>query len=141
MREISFILLLAAAPLRAADAPAEKPKIAVVIDDFGLTYPKNVPDEKWMKVPFPYTAAVMPESPRTRQSARQLEDAGKEVIIHFPFDPFLSLDLPAGAAQPRGEVHLHDPGLHARGSRDVAQGASHVHAPPPRTRSGGCSPP
>lgn len=72
---------------------ADKPKIAVVIDDFGLTYEKNVPDESWYALDFPLTYAVMPESPRTKESARRTKEAGHELIIHFPFDPFLDLDL------------------------------------------------
>lgn len=70
-----------------------RPRIAVVIDDFGLTYKKNVPDEKWWALPLVYTAAVMPESPRSTEAAREAKKAGKELILHFPFDPFLSLEL------------------------------------------------
>lgn len=88
--------LLVAAALAAGAAP--KPRIAVVIDDFGLTYPKNVPDEKWWTIPWPYTAAVMPESPRTKKAAAEAQKAGKEVIIHMPFDPFLTLDMDKEAA-------------------------------------------
>lgn len=81
-------------------AQEPRPKIAVVIDDFGLTYPKNVPDEAWMKVDFPITYAVMPESPRTTRAAKETRESGHELIIHFPFDPFLNLDLPKDAASP-----------------------------------------
>lgn len=79
-------------------APSSKPRIALVIDDFGLTYPKNVPDEEWMKLAFPLTFAVMPESPRTTKAAQAAKASGKEVLVHFPFDPFLSLSLPAREA-------------------------------------------
>lgn len=82
-----------AAPAAAA-AQGPKPRIAVVIDDFGLTYPKNVPDEEWMKIGWPITFAVMPESPRTAEAARRTKASGHELILHFPFDPFLSLELP-----------------------------------------------
>lgn len=91
------VAALAGAAISAAETKA-KPRIAVVIDDFGLTYPKNVPDEAWMKIPWPATYAVMPRSPRTRRSAEETLKAGKELIIHFPFDPFLSLQLPKGEA-------------------------------------------
>ena len=77
-------LMTAAAWAAAAGPPPAKPRIAVVIDDFGLTYPKNVPDEEWMKLSFPLTFAVMPESPRTTKAALAAKAAGKEVIIHFP---------------------------------------------------------
>jgi uncharacterized protein len=84
-------LLLAAA--FAVGEPA-KPKLAVVIDDFGLTYPKDRPDKDWMALPFPVTYAVMPVSPRTVAVAKEVKAAGHELIIHFPFDKYLALDLP-----------------------------------------------
>ncbi|MFA6093869.1 MAG: divergent polysaccharide deacetylase family protein [Elusimicrobiota bacterium] len=86
-------LVIPCARAEQASVAARKPRIAVVLDDFGLTYPKNVPDEEWMKLPFPLTFAVMPRSPRTKQAAAAIKASGKELIIHFPFDPFLKLDL------------------------------------------------
>jgi polysaccharide deacetylase 2 family uncharacterized protein YibQ len=74
------------------------PEIAVVIDDFGLTLKTNPPDEKWMAITWPITFADMPDSPRTAEAARQTKAAGHELIIHFPFDPFLKLDLNKDAA-------------------------------------------
>lgn len=99
---LSIFLCLFLSPAAGADqAPAaEKPKIAVVIDDFGLTYPKDVPDEEWMKIPWPVTFADMPESPRTKKAAKATKEAGHELIIHMPFDPFLSLKLPKDQASP-----------------------------------------
>lgn len=94
----ALVLCAALAPWGiSGESPASRPKIALVIDDFGLTYPKNVPDEEWMKLPFSMTFAVMPESPRTRQAAEATRKAGKELIVHFPFDPFLSLELSKAA--------------------------------------------
>lgn len=69
------------------------PRLAIVLDDFGLTYPKNVRDEEWMALNLPLTFAVMPESPRTARAAAETRQSGHELIIHFPFDPFLSLEL------------------------------------------------
>jgi uncharacterized protein len=91
-----LLLLLGLAPAFAQP----KPRIAVVIDDFGLTYPKNVKDEEWQKIAWPVTFAVMPESPRTRKSAEETAKNGHELIVHFPFDPFLSLKLDKQAADP-----------------------------------------
>ena len=85
-----FLVLLSAA---LAQAP-EKPKLAIVVDDFGLTYPKDQPDADWMALKFPITFAVMPVSPRTEKAAAQAAAAGHEVIIHFPFDKYLKLELP-----------------------------------------------
>ena len=78
-------------------AQAEKPRLAVVIDDFGLTYPKDQPDADWMALKFPLTFAVMPVSPRTTKVAKETTAAGHELIIHFPFDKYLSLKLPKDA--------------------------------------------
>lgn len=94
MKSRLAVLLLLAAPALAA------PKVAVVIDDFGLNYKSTPPDEEWLKLDAPITWAVMPESPRTKHAAKAALDAGKEVIIHFPFDPFQTYDLAKDAATP-----------------------------------------
>lgn len=80
--------------LLAAPAFAAAPRLAVVIDDFGLTYPKDVPDAQWMALEFPLTFAVMPVSPRTTKVAEQTKAAGHELIIHYPFDKYQKLELP-----------------------------------------------
>jgi uncharacterized protein len=98
MRNNLLVLLLAAAPAAAADAP--RPRVAVVIDDFGLNYKKTPPDAEWAKARVPVTWAVMPESPKTKQAAAAALEAGAELIIHFPFDPFLSLELPKDSLSP-----------------------------------------
>lgn len=92
MRPLSLAALLGALALPAA-ASTEPVRLAVILDDFGLTYPSNPPDEEWLALPWPVTIAVMPESPRTRKVAAAAKAAGKEVLVHFPFDPFLSLEL------------------------------------------------
>ena len=79
----------------ALPALAGAPRVAVVIDDFGLTYPKDVPDEEWMKLSFPITFAVMPASPRTTAVAERTKASGHELIIHYPFDKYQKLELPA----------------------------------------------
>ncbi len=76
-------------------AAQSAPKLAVVIDDFGLTYKKDVPDEDWYALKYPLTYAVMPVSPHTGEAARRVKESGHELIIHFPFDKYLSLKLPA----------------------------------------------
>ncbi len=98
---IVHALLLAAQCLAQAPAPVEHPRIAIVIDDFGLTYKKDVPDEQWMRIDWPITFADMPQSPRTKQVAAETPKWGHELIIHFPFDPFLSLKLPKDRVDPR----------------------------------------
>jgi len=92
-------LALLAAPALAAEAAA-KPRVAVVIDDFGLTYPKDVPDAEWMKLTLPLTFADMPVSPRTAKVAAEAKAAGHELIIHYPFDKYQKLELPKDRVSP-----------------------------------------
>lgn len=99
MKLIAALLVALSPALAAEGAPvsssagAAKPRIAVVIDDFGLTYKKNEPDEAWFALKWPMTYAVMPESPRTKECAKRVKESGHELIIHYPFDPFQRLDL------------------------------------------------
>ena len=93
-------LALASLFLLAAPAFAGAPRVAVVIDDFGLTYPKDVPDEEWMKLKFPLTFAVMPVSPRTKKAAEETKASGHELIIHYPFDKYQKLELPKDHVSP-----------------------------------------
>lgn len=95
MNKLALFLLLA------VPAGAASPRVAVVIDDFGLNYKKTPPDEEWMELPSTMTFAVMPESPRTKKAAALTSAAkNKELIIHYPFDPFQSLKLVKDAADP-----------------------------------------
>ena len=59
---LSAAVFFTALTAQSASQPARvrKPKIAVVIDDFGLTSRKNVPDRYWMEIPWPVSFAVMP---------------------------------------------------------------------------------
>ncbi|MDE2491841.1 MAG: divergent polysaccharide deacetylase family protein [Elusimicrobia bacterium] len=104
-RAAAVLLAVLAVPVSAAaprrpPAPAAHPRVAVILDDFGLTYKANPPDEVWMKLDEPLTFAVMPESPLTRQAARATLAAGKQLIIHYPFDPFQRLKLPKDRVAP-----------------------------------------
>jgi hypothetical protein len=99
MKGISLsVALVLASTLYAAEPAAPKPRIAVVLDDFGLNYKSTPPDEEWGGLPFKLTFAVMPRSPRTKLAAKYIKTTSKEMIIHFPFDPFLKLELPKGGA-------------------------------------------
>lgn len=101
MRAISGLLLLAlAVPAAAASTATARGKLAIVIDDFGFDYPTTPDDAEWWALPFPFTAAVMPESRYTRRAAEGAKKAGRPVILHLPFDPFLALKLPKGALDP-----------------------------------------
>lgn len=92
--DLALLLLLLAAPVAAA------PRVAVVIDDFGFDSKRTPADAEWLALPHPLSYAVMPASPRTKQAARAVREAGRELLIHFPFDPFLTLALPEDAASP-----------------------------------------
>jgi polysaccharide deacetylase 2 family uncharacterized protein YibQ len=95
MNKHLFVLLFLAVGASAA------PQVAVVIDDFGLNYKKTPPDEEWMALPGVMTFAVMPESPRTKKAAALTSaTASKELMIHYPFDPFQTLALAKEAADP-----------------------------------------
>ena len=86
-----MMLFFAAVP---SAVHAAAPQVAIVIDDFGLNYKKTPPDEEWLAQAGTMTFAVMPESPRTKKIAPLvLAAANKELIIHYPFDPFQSLKL------------------------------------------------
>lgn len=95
---LSAILFAFLSPAFSADAP--KPRLAIVIDDLGLNYKTTPPDEEWMRIKWPMTFAVMPESPKTKQAAEHVRASGHELIIHYPFDPFQTLDLAKDAATP-----------------------------------------
>ncbi len=91
---LALLLLALAAPALAA------PRVAVVIDDFALTYKANPPDEDWMRLDETLTFAVMPDYKITASTARRAREAGKEVIMHYPFDPYQKFDLNPNAATP-----------------------------------------
>ena len=75
--------LLAALALFAAPAFAG-PKVAIVLDDFGLTDKKNPSDEEWMSFAQPLTFAVMPASPRTKTAAKATLEAARNSSSTIP---------------------------------------------------------
>lgn len=98
--------MIALLPLLASLAfaqPADRPKLAVVIDDFGFGYKKDQPEEDWFALKFPMTYALMPVSPHTERDAALIPKSGHELIIHFPFDKYLSLKLPKDHVDPEDE--------------------------------------
>ncbi len=101
-------LLLAFLLLSPAPSFAAAPQVAVVIDDFGLNYKKTPPDEEWLALPSTMTFAVMPESPRTKKIAPMTLAATtpKELIIHYPFDPFQSLKMNKEAVDPEDAIKI-----------------------------------
>lgn len=100
MNKYIVAVLLIATPAAFAAGPSA-PQVAIIIDDFGLNYKKTPPDEEWMAQPGIMTFAVMPESPRTKKVAPLVSATPtKELIIHYPFDPFQSLKLAKDKVDP-----------------------------------------
>lgn len=101
MNNLMLVLMLLSTSAFAA------PRVAVVIDDFGLNYKPTPPDEEWMAQAGTMTFAVMPESPRSTKAALLTSAAaGKELIIHYPFDPFQSLAMNKDALDPGDAVKI-----------------------------------
>ena len=62
-----------------------KPKLAIIIDDFGYTNREIV--NNFLKLPAKLTISVIPGHPYSQWVARNAKLAGKEVIIHMPMEP------------------------------------------------------
>lgn len=98
---------IAAPPPAEPPAAHSRPRIAVVIDDFGLNYKTTPADEEWMALPWPLTFAVMPESPRTKRVSPLVSSApSKELMIHYPFDPFQALSLSKEGVDPEDALKM-----------------------------------
>lgn len=61
-----------------------KGRIAIVIDDWGYSL-KNMPIVGRIK--YPLTASILPSLRYSSRAARQLHEAGFEVILHLPMEP------------------------------------------------------
>ncbi|WP_445670217.1 divergent polysaccharide deacetylase family protein [Paenibacillus sp. PL2-23] len=59
-------------------------KVAIVIDDFGNGMTGT---EEMLKLPVPFTAAVMPFMPTTKEDAEAAHRLGHDVIVHMPMEP------------------------------------------------------
>ncbi|NHW39690.1 divergent polysaccharide deacetylase family protein [Paenibacillus aceris] len=59
-------------------------KVAIVIDDFGNNMEGTT---EMLNLPIPFTVAVMPFLPSTKQDAQLAHDKGHEVILHLPMEP------------------------------------------------------
>lgn len=65
-----------------------KPKLAIVIDDFGYDR-KGVSD--MLKINLPLTIAVMPGLPYSEADAMEAHEHGHEVILHMPMEAYGNL--------------------------------------------------
>ena len=75
-----------AAPTAAA-VSREQPgvaRVAIVIDDLGNDLPAMERIARW---PYSVCGAVLPVLPGSGRTARQLEESGKQVLLHLPMEP------------------------------------------------------
>ena len=66
------------------ESKAASKRIAIVIDDFGNGMTGTA---EMMKLPFPFTVAVMPFMPTTKSDAETAHKLGHDVIVHMPMEP------------------------------------------------------
>ncbi|WP_299775963.1 divergent polysaccharide deacetylase family protein [uncultured Pseudoteredinibacter sp.] len=76
-----FILLLALLSTACLPSHAEKPRLAIIIDDIGYHLDNGY---RTAKLPVPITLAVIPHSPNARELADAGHQAGKEIMLHLP---------------------------------------------------------
>lgn len=69
--------------LRATPEPGVA-RVAIVIDDLGNDGPAAERIARW---PFEVCGAVLPILPGSDRTARQLEESGKQVLLHLPMEP------------------------------------------------------
>ena len=62
-------------------ASTGRPRIALIIDDFGYEYAAG---RRAVTLPGPVACAVLPATPRGRQLAELAAQNGKEVLLHLP---------------------------------------------------------
>lgn len=66
------------------EAPPVAKKAAIVIDDFGNQMQGT---QEMLDLPIPFTVAVMPFLPTSKEDAELAHSRGKDVIIHMPMEP------------------------------------------------------
>ena len=67
----------------------DKPRIALIIDDFGLHPPESDLMMQFAYLDCPFAAAIIPGLAYSTQLAELFHQAGKEVIIHLPMESAL----------------------------------------------------
>jgi len=71
-----------AAPM--PDGPADRPMIAIVIDDMGIDQPRS---RRALALPGPITFAFLPYGYRLKELSGQARAMGGEVLVHMPMEP------------------------------------------------------
>lgn len=65
--------------------PEPKPKLAIVVDDFGYFAGSLL--ESFNNLHIEVTFAILPDKPHTRNVMEKAKKAGREVMIHIPMEP------------------------------------------------------
>ncbi|GAA6151720.1 divergent polysaccharide deacetylase family protein [Pseudoteredinibacter isoporae] len=76
-----FTLFIAIASMAWVPAHAQKPRLAIIIDDIGYHLENGY---RSIQLPVPVTLAVIPHSPNARELATAGHEAGKEIMLHLP---------------------------------------------------------
>jgi uncharacterized protein len=77
-------------------AGRDKPRIAIIVDDFGYQLAAG---RRGVNLPGPVACAVLPQTPRAELLAEAAHTAGKEVLMHLPLQA-----VGEQAAEPGGIV-------------------------------------
>ncbi len=85
-----LLLVLAGGPLSAA----QKPVIAIIIDDLGMQYDRGM---QVAGMPAGVACSILPHSPYAKDIARQAHRQGKEILLHLPMQTEQGHLLEAGA--------------------------------------------
>lgn len=104
-RQARLVSLCAALLLvTAVTAAAERPRVAVVVDDLGNQWQSGLTA---IQVPFIQTIAIMPGLPYTVPLAESTVEAGKTVIVHAPMSNESDFPLgPLGLNRADGDQQL-----------------------------------
>jgi hypothetical protein len=75
---------LPTAPAAAEPGRAPAPRVSIVIDDLGNDMAAVSRIAGWR---YPVCGAVLPSLPGSERTARELEESGKQVLLHLPMEP------------------------------------------------------
>lgn len=92
------------APAAKPVQPAERGRLALIIDDAGYDLSELQP---FLDLPMPLAVAVLPNLPHSTEAARRVRNAGKELLLHLPMEPEGGEDPGPGAlltGQPAAEI-------------------------------------
>lgn len=76
-----FTLLISIVSMLCLPTHAQKPRLAIIIDDIGYHLENGY---RSVELPVPITLAVIPHSPNAQELANAGHQAGKEIMLHLP---------------------------------------------------------